>query len=93
MKKRILYFVVFFIVVLFCLQFSLVGCTKYANPDQLKQLDETKAAALSAEKSLEKLRKERKGLERTLAQKKAELVQLHAKRDGLKRNLEESSSE
>ena len=51
---------------------GLTGCTKYANEEELKLLDETKAAALSAEEKVKELEAEKTNLERELQAKKAE---------------------
>lgn len=51
---------------------GLTGCTKYANEEELKLLDETKAAALSAEEKVTELEAEKANLERELQAKKAE---------------------
>lgn len=49
------------------------GCTKYASPDDLKKLDAAEKAAVSAERDVEKAKAERRGLEKQLDDKKAEL--------------------
>lgn len=51
----------------------LSGCTRYANEEQLNQLDETGAAAISAEENVAKLEKEKAELEAKLAKKQDEL--------------------
>jgi len=55
-----------------------VGCTKYANPDDLKRLEEAKQAAISAEKELDKVRVEHKQVEKELADKQKELQAVQA---------------
>ncbi len=49
------------------------GCTKYASPDDLKKLDAADKAAVSAERDVEKAKSERRGLEKQVNNKKAEL--------------------
>lgn len=61
-----------------------VGCTKYASPDDLKRLDEAKAAALSAEKELEQVRAERRKVEQELAAEQRELERVKADLDAVK---------
>jgi outer membrane murein-binding lipoprotein Lpp len=51
---------------------GLTGCTKYANEEELKLLDETKAAALAAEEKVKDLDAEKANLDRELQAKKAE---------------------
>jgi len=58
----------------FCVCLMTVGgCTKYASPDDLKKLDETNRAAVSAERDLEQIKAERMKVERELAAKQKEL--------------------
>ena len=49
------------------------SCTRYANDEELKQLDQQKNAAKSAEAKLSKLKADRRGLEAKLAEKQSEL--------------------
>ncbi len=53
--------------------FVFAGCTRYANEEELKDLNETKAAANKADTKLSKLKEERKSLEDKLAEKETEL--------------------
>jgi len=53
--------------------FVLSGCTRYANEEQLQTLDETKAAAQSAESTVEKKEQEKAKLEQKLDEKQKEL--------------------
>jgi len=64
--------VAFFSVVVLA-SFVLVGCTRYANDEQLKTLDETKAAALSAEKTAQDTDQKKASLEKKLSEKQMEL--------------------
>jgi len=64
--------VAFFSVVVLA-SFVLAGCTRYANDEQLKTLDETKAAALSAEKTAQDKEQEKASLEKKLSEKQDEL--------------------
>ena len=53
--------------------FVATGCTRYANEEQLQALDETKAAALSAEDKVAELEEEKAALQEKLADKQDEL--------------------
>lgn len=52
------------------LSFVLSSCTKHPNEEQLKALEETKKAALSAEDQLAAKKQEKSRVERQLAEKK-----------------------
>jgi|SaaInl7_200m_RNA_FD_contig_81_188815_length_1321_multi_4_in_0_out_0_1 outer membrane murein-binding lipoprotein Lpp len=67
---------------------ALTGCTKYANEDQLKVLDETKAAALAAEKKVQDLQAEKSTLERERDAKKAELEKVKREKAAVKSRLD-----
>ena len=60
------------------------GCTKYASPDDLKNLDAAEKAAVSAERDVEKTKTERRGLEKQVNDKKAELDAAKAELNKLK---------
>ncbi len=55
------------------LAFAFSGCTKYASEQDLQELERQKNAALSAERKVEDLKREKSDLERQLAQKKRDL--------------------
>ena len=76
-----------FVVLLIAAAFLSVGCTKYANKDQLKTLDDTQAAALAAEKALQDKKAERAELEKKVAQKEAELQAKKAEKAQLAKTL------
>ncbi len=56
----------------------LTGCTKYANEQQLQALEETKAAAISAEQALADCKSETTNLEGQLAETKQALEDMKA---------------
>lgn len=56
------------------------GCTKYASEEDLQNLERQKQAALSAEKKVEQLKAEKSDLEKTVAQKEAELQKVEAEK-------------
>lgn len=66
---------------------GLTGCTKYANEDQLKVLDETQAAALAAEKKVKELEAEKANLESELQAKKAEHEKVKKEKELVKERL------
>ncbi|MBU4486928.1 MAG: hypothetical protein KKD38_08370 [Candidatus Delongbacteria bacterium] len=53
--------------------FLFVGCTRYANEDELKMLDDQNAAVKKAETKLADVKKDRRNLETKLADKQKEL--------------------
>lgn len=55
------------------LSFLFVGCTRYANEDELKMLDDQNAAVKKADSRLADVKKERRNLETKLADKQKEL--------------------
>ncbi len=57
--------------------------------DQLENLRETKAAALSAEKKVEGLKTESRRLEETVAEKRGELSEAEAEKEAIATKLEE----
>jgi TolA-binding protein len=70
--------------ILVAVSLVLSGCTRYANEEQLNQLDETEAAAVSAEENVAKLEKEKAELEAKLAEKQDELKQVQQEKEKIK---------
>ncbi len=68
---------------------TLSGCTKYANEDELRKLDEKQAAALAAEKKVQELEAEKADLERELQAKKAELDKTNKEKAVVQERLSE----
>ncbi len=64
------------------------SCTKHPNEEQIRQMEETRSAALSAEQKLEEVRQQRQDLEDQLAQKEQERDKVCADRDAVKERLE-----
>jgi len=80
------------IVILFTL--SITSCGWKASEEEIKQLEETKSAALAAEKTYAEKQKEQADLEKELKTKKDELAKIKADRDKvLKRVAEIKASE
>lgn len=65
----------------------LTGCTKYANEQQLQALEETKAAAQSAEQALADCKSETTNLESQLAEKKQALEEMKAEQKAVSERL------
>ena len=63
---------------------SLSSCKWKPSEEQVKTLEETKAAALSAEKTLAQKKTERQDWEKKVAAKKTELQKLQADKDSVK---------
>lgn len=62
-----------------------VGCTKYATEEDLRDLEEARQAAISAENEQEAIVSERVSLEKERDAKKAELEALEQELERLKR--------
>ena len=65
----------------------LTGCTKYANEQQLQALEETKAAANSAEQALADCKSETTNLEGQLAGTKQALADMKAEQKAVSGRL------
>jgi len=79
MKRRIHVWVMAVAVIL--VGVMLIGCTRYANDKQLRTLEETKQAALSAEDQVAQLEKENAELKAKLAEKQEELKNVQAEKE------------
>ena len=64
-----------FLMVAFLVSTLLTGCARHPSPEQLSQLENTKAAALAAEKEAEAKKQERMEWEGKLQKKQQELKQ------------------
>ncbi|MBD3225990.1 MAG: hypothetical protein GF313_14780 [Caldithrix sp.] len=83
-----------FIILLFSVStLSLSGCKWHPSEEEINNLEETRAAALAAEKELSEKKAERQELEEKVAAKKAELEKIQADRDAVKNYVEESEEE
>ncbi|NOX36185.1 MAG: hypothetical protein GXO78_01490 [Calditrichaeota bacterium] len=69
------------------------GCARHPNEEQIRVLEETRAAALAAEKQLEEKRQERMKLEKQLEEKKQMLEKAKKERDEVKKRIEATKSE
>ncbi len=70
-----------------------VGCTKYASPDDLQQLEEARKAAVSAEKEVDKVKAERKQAEQDVANMESELKAVQDELEYVKTHLPELKKE
>ena len=71
----------------------LASCASHPDEEQIKALEETKAAALSAEQSLAKKKQESSDLEAKLEAKKAELEKVKKEKELVLQRLEEKNPE
>jgi predicted exporter len=82
------------LIVLFSISMlSITGCGWKASEEDIKALEETKEAALAAEKSLEEKTSERMELEKKVAAKKAELEKVTADKEKVKMKVAEAQAE
>jgi septal ring factor EnvC (AmiA/AmiB activator) len=71
----------------------LASCTSHPDEDQIKVLEETKAAALSAEQTLADKKKELKDLQAKLQAKKAELAKVKAEKENVMSKIAAQNTE
>ncbi|MDP8237911.1 MAG: hypothetical protein P9X24_02365 [Candidatus Hatepunaea meridiana] len=64
-----------------------VGCTKYASPDDLQQLEGARKAAVSAEKCVDDIKAERQDVKRELDKKEADLKNAQQELDYAKAHI------
>ena len=70
----------------------LIACTSHPNEEQIQALEETKTAALAAEKTLADKKQERKDLEAKLEAKKSELANVKAEKEKVMQKLEQKQA-
>jgi len=70
----------------------LASCTSHPDEDQIRALEETKAAALSAEQALSQKKQESSDLEAKLEAKKAELEKVKKEKELVLQRLEQKNS-
>jgi len=68
------------------------SCGWKPSDQEIKQLEETKSAALSAEKTLADKKAERQGLEAKVSAKKAELEKVKADKESVQKHVEAGQS-
>ena len=69
------------------------GCASRPNDDQIRQMEETRSAALSAEQRLDDLTKQRQQLESELAEKQKELQQCEDNKAEVQKRLDNWGSD
>jgi|GEM_PF-505766 len=69
------------------------GCTKYASDEDLKNLENQKQAALSAEQKVEQLKVEKEKLEQIKAEKEAKLQEVKAEQAAVTERVEALSED
>jgi len=72
---------------------SITSCAWKPSEEEVKQLEETRAAALSAEQTLADKKAEKQELEAKVAAKKAELEKIKADKESVKQHVEQSTAE
>lgn len=72
---------------------SLTSCAWHPSEEEIKTLEETRAAALSAEKTLADKKLEKQDLERKVAAKKAELAKIQADKEAVQSHVEQATAE
>lgn len=70
----------------------LIACTSHPDEEQIQALEETKAAALAAEKTLAEKKQARKELEAKLEAKKAELEKVKAEKAKVLQKVEQKTA-
>jgi len=79
------------LIVLFSISMlSITGCGWKASEEDIKALEETKEAALAAEKAMEEKTSERMDLEKKVAAKNAELAKVKADKEKVKMKVAEA---
>jgi septal ring factor EnvC (AmiA/AmiB activator) len=71
----------------------LASCASHPDEDQIKALEETKAAALSAEQAVAQKKQDSSDLEAKLEAKKAELEKVKKEKELVLQRLEQKKSE
>ncbi|MFO7809785.1 MAG: hypothetical protein R6V47_00225 [Candidatus Delongbacteria bacterium] len=66
----------------------LTGCTRYANEEELKALEDKQTAARKAETKLADLQKQRRALESRLAEKESELKKAEEEKSAVESRLQ-----
>jgi uncharacterized cupredoxin-like copper-binding protein len=69
------------------------GCASHPDEEQIQMLEETKAAALSAEQTLTQKKQDASDLAAKCEAKKAELAKVKSEKDMVMKKLEEKQAE
>ncbi len=73
--------------------FVATGCSRHPNQEQIQKMEETRSAALAAEKKLAEVQKERQKLEQQVEAKKAELKKVQDEKAMVEEALKNWQSE
>lgn len=87
MKKSMKYLLTVLFALVIAGSSLMTSCTRYADEEELKTLDETKAATLSAEEKVEQKKLEKVEAETELSQKKAELIKVQEEKKDIESKL------
>jgi len=72
---------------------SVTSCGWKPSEEEVKQLEETRAAALSAEQTLADKKVEKQDLEAKVAAKKAELAKITADKESVQQHVEQANAQ
>ena len=87
MRKSIKVIAVLSVVVMLLFAFMMSGCSRHPNEEQLRQLEETKQAAMSAEESQSDCAEEKAELEKQMAESKQELENMKQEKESVSNRL------
>lgn len=90
MSKWFRKFILLVLAGMFLATIAFTGCTRYANTEQLKTLQETKQAAKSAQQKVADLKNEKADLQKKLDAKKADLEKVKHEKEVVKARLSKS---
>lgn len=86
-------FKIFLILLFGVASLSITSCGWKPSEEEVKQLEETRSAALSAEQTLADKKVEKQNLEAKVAAKKAELEKIKADKESVQKHVEQSNAE
>lgn len=83
-----------FLILLFGIaSISITSCGWKPSEEEVKQLEETRAAALAAEKTLADKKLEKQDLQAKVAAKKAELAKIQADKENVQKHVQAATAE
>jgi len=86
-------FKIFLILLFGVASLSITSCGWKPSEEEVKQLEETRAAALSAEQTLADKKVEKQDFEAKVAVKKAELEKIKADKEAVQQKVEQSNAQ
>jgi len=87
MRKSIRVIAILSAVVMLMVTFVITGCSRHPNEEQLRQLEETKQAALAGEESQAACANEKAELEKQLAESKQKLEKMEQEKESVSNRL------